>query len=151
MSVSSFVTSQNRSLGRDTTTVQRPWNAHWRHQESMHRPAARGQESEAGSPDVLKMVLLILPDHLGSRWRSWRRSGRGSLRKIGRQHSSSRHLKHSRCWWHSSFSSGIPGGGRTCVTVAPTITDNRGNGAALNKLMTTKFPASALPWNCLAT
>ena len=33
----------------------------------------------------------------------------------------------------------IPGRGRTDVTVAPTITDNRGNGAALNKL-----PASAL-------
>ena len=30
------------------------------------------------------------------------------------------------------------------VRIAPTLTDNRGNGAALNKLMTTKFPASAL-------
>ena len=30
------------------------------------------------------------------------------------------------------------------VTVAPTWTDNRGNGSALNKLMTTKFPASAV-------
>ena len=53
---------------------------------------------EAGSPDVL-------PGHLGSRWRWWRRTGRGSLRKIERQHSSSRHLKHSQYWWHSSFSS----------------------------------------------
>ena len=26
----------------------------------------------------------------------------------------------------------------------PTITDNRGNGALLNKLMSTKFPASAV-------
>ena len=33
---------------------------------------------------------------------------------------------------------------RTRVTIAPTLTDNRENGAALNKLMTTKFPASAL-------
>ena len=38
----------------------------------------------------------------------------------------------------------VAGGARTRVRVAPTITDNRGNGAALNKLMTTKFPASAL-------
>ena len=30
------------------------------------------------------------------------------------------------------------------VRIAPALTDNRGNGAALNKLMTTKFPASAL-------
>ena len=37
-----------------------------------------------------------------------------------------------------------PGGSRTRVRIAPTLTDNRGNGAALNKLMTTKFPASAL-------
>ena len=34
--------------------------------------------------------------------------------------------------------------GRATVTIAPTITNNRENGAALNKLMTTKFPASAL-------
>ena len=32
----------------------------------------------------------------------------------------------------------------TKVTVAPTWTDNRGNGSALNKLMTTRFPASAV-------
>ena len=37
-----------------------------------------------------------------------------------------------------------PGGSRTRVRIAPTLTHNRGNGAALNKLMTTKFPASAL-------
>ena len=30
------------------------------------------------------------------------------------------------------------------VTVVPSLTDNRGNGALLNKLMTTKFPASAV-------
>ena len=28
--------------------------------------------------------------------------------------------------------------------MVPSLTDNRGNGALLNKLMTTKFPASAL-------
>ena len=33
---------------------------------------------------------------------------------------------------------------RTRVQVLPTWTDNRGNGSALNKLMTTKFPSSAL-------
>ena len=33
---------------------------------------------------------------------------------------------------------------RTRVTVAPTWTDNRGNGAALNKLMSTKYPVSAV-------
>ena len=33
---------------------------------------------------------------------------------------------------------------RTRVQVAPTWTDNRGNDSALNKLMTTKFPSSAL-------
>ena len=37
-----------------------------------------------------------------------------------------------------------PGRTKTRVTIAPSLTDNRGNGAALNKLMTTKFPASAL-------
>ena len=37
-----------------------------------------------------------------------------------------------------------PGEGRSRVKIAPTITDNRGNGSALNKLVTTKFPASAL-------
>ena len=34
-----------------------------------------------------------------------------------------------------------PASGKKKVTVAPTWTDNRGNGSALNKLMTTKFPA----------
>ena len=33
---------------------------------------------------------------------------------------------------------------RSKIMVAPTWTDNRGNGSALNKLMTTKFPASAV-------
>ena len=37
-----------------------------------------------------------------------------------------------------------PESGKKKVTVAPTWTDNRGNGSALNKLMTTKFPASAV-------
>ena len=37
-----------------------------------------------------------------------------------------------------------PGRTKTRVAIAPSLTDNRGNGAALNKLMTTKFPASAL-------
>ena len=32
----------------------------------------------------------------------------------------------------------------TRVTLVPTYTENRGNGAALNKLMSTKFPATAL-------
>ena len=32
----------------------------------------------------------------------------------------------------------------TRVQIVPTITDNRGNGALLNKLMSTKFPASAV-------
>ena len=33
---------------------------------------------------------------------------------------------------------------RTKVQVAPTWTDNRGNGSALNKLMTSRYPASAV-------
>ena len=37
-----------------------------------------------------------------------------------------------------------PGRSKERVRIAPTLTDNRGNGAALNKLMTTKFLASAL-------
>ena len=37
-----------------------------------------------------------------------------------------------------------PESGKKKVTVAPTWTDNRGNGSALNKLMTTKFPACAV-------
>ena len=32
----------------------------------------------------------------------------------------------------------------TRVLIAPSITDNRGNGAALNKLMSTRFPSSAV-------
>ena len=36
-----------------------------------------------------------------------------------------------------------PRGCQTKVKIAPTITDNRGNGAPLKKLMTTTFPASA--------
>ena len=30
------------------------------------------------------------------------------------------------------------------VLIVPSITDNRGNGAALNKLMSTRFPSSAV-------
>ena len=33
---------------------------------------------------------------------------------------------------------------RSSIRIVPTTTDNRGNGAALNKLMTTKYPASAV-------
>ena len=36
-----------------------------------------------------------------------------------------------------------PGRSKERVRIAPTLTDNRGNGAALNQLMTTKFLASA--------
>ena len=35
-------------------------------------------------------------------------------------------------------------GSLTKVSVVPTVTDNRGNGAALNKLMSTRFPSSAI-------
>ena len=38
----------------------------------------------------------------------------------------------------------VPGSGRSRFRVVPTTTDNRGNGAALKKLMTTKYPASAV-------
>ena len=37
-----------------------------------------------------------------------------------------------------------PGTHQTKVLIAPSLTDNRGNGAVLNKLMTTKFPTSAV-------
>ena len=37
-----------------------------------------------------------------------------------------------------------PGGKKTRVQVVPTWTDNRGNGSVLNKLMTTRYPASAV-------
>ena len=33
---------------------------------------------------------------------------------------------------------------RSSIRIVPTMTDNRGNGAALNKLMTTRYPASAV-------
>ena len=33
---------------------------------------------------------------------------------------------------------------RSSIRIVPTTTDNRGNGAALNKMMTTKYPASAV-------
>ena len=33
---------------------------------------------------------------------------------------------------------------RSSIRIVPTTTDNRGNGAALNKLMTTRYPASAV-------
>ena len=36
------------------------------------------------------------------------------------------------------------GRNRSSIRIVPTTTDNRGNGAALNKLMTTKYPASAV-------
>ena len=38
----------------------------------------------------------------------------------------------------------VPRSGRCRIRVVPTTTDNRGNGAALNKLMTTRYPASAV-------
>ena len=37
-----------------------------------------------------------------------------------------------------------PGREKKRVVIAPSLTDNRGNGALLNKLMTTRFPAMAL-------
>ena len=43
-----------------------------------------------------------------------------------------------------AFYGNNPSEGGTKVQVMPTRTDNRGNGAALNKLMTTRYPASAL-------
>ena len=42
------------------------------------------------------------------------------------------------------FHGEIPAPHRSRVLVAPTWTDNHGNGAALNKLLTTRFPASAV-------
>ena len=37
-----------------------------------------------------------------------------------------------------------PQGNRSSIRIVPTTTDNRGNGAALNNLMTTQYPASAV-------
>ena len=42
------------------------------------------------------------------------------------------------------FFGDTPGTGCTRVQVEPTWTDNRGNGSALNKLMSTRFPSSAV-------
>ena len=39
---------------------------------------------------------------------------------------------------------GEPRRNRSSIRIVPTTTDNRGNGAALNKLMTTRYPASAV-------
>ena len=54
--------------------------------------------------------------------------GRGSSRRVGAHHLSFQLWRRSR---------------RSRVLVVPTWTDNRGNGAALNRLMT-RFPASAV-------
>ena len=37
-----------------------------------------------------------------------------------------------------------PRADRSSIRIVPTTTDNRGNGAALNMMMTTRFPASAV-------
>ena len=42
------------------------------------------------------------------------------------------------------FATRQPEGQRSRVTILPTWTDNRGNGSVLNKLMTTRYPSSAL-------
>ena len=42
------------------------------------------------------------------------------------------------------FEARQPEGQRSRVTILPTWTDNRGNGSVLNKLMTTRYPSSAL-------
>ena len=42
------------------------------------------------------------------------------------------------------FAAPQPDGQKRRVTILPTWTDNRGNGSALNKVMTTRYPSSAL-------
>ena len=37
-----------------------------------------------------------------------------------------------------------PSRNRSSIRIVPTTADNQGNGAALNKLMTTRYPASAV-------
>ena len=43
-----------------------------------------------------------------------------------------------------SFYPSLPSGARTKIVLVPSITDNRGNGSRLNKLMTDRYPLSAL-------
>ena len=73
-----------------------------------------------------RMVPLILPDHLGSRWRSWR-TGRWLFAKDRKAALVISTLETLVVLVAFKLQFGeIPGGGRTNVTVAPTITDNRG-------------------------
>ena len=46
--------------------------------------------------------------------------------------------------WKRSENGEDPPMHRSRITVAPTVTDNRGNAAARNKLMTSKYPSSAI-------
>ena len=43
-----------------------------------------------------------------------------------------------------AFYPSLPSGARTKIVLVPSVTDNRGNGSLLNKLMTSRYPLSAL-------
>ena len=87
-------------------------------------------------------VLRILS---GSRKKSGRRTSRGCLRKKGKASRVIATLEALATLLavRAFFPLADPAR-RTRLLVVPSYTDNRGNGALLNKLMSSKFPLSAL-------
>ena len=130
-----------RALG--TTTVQSRWKAQRWHHEWTRRQAARGQESEAGSRTEDGKI-----DVRRSRWFSLELNeeewpwvyawGRKPALIISTLESLAVLVALKLLYGETTRKR------HTRVQIVPAITDNRGNGALLNKLMSTKFPASAV-------
>ena len=105
-----------------------------------------GLGSVDGSQQKVPTGDQILRALSGSRKKSIQRTSRGCLRKKAKRRGS---YPRSRLWRSSSRS--VPSSllqilhREKRLVVVPSYTDNRGNGALLNKLMSCKFPALSAP------
>ena len=107
----------------------------------MVRPAQRGQALEIGTHRSTRLVRSMSGCRDGFRWRSQKKNGPGSLKKkVPKQRSSYVPSKLAVVVALKVFCGEVPRTSRSRIRIVPTTTDNRGNGADLNQLMTTKVP-----------
>ena len=116
-----------------------------RRRELMRRLQTSGQESAGGSRWKGKTDGLTLRARTGSQRRSGRRTSRGCSSETGKQRGVIATLEAlAMLLAIRAFFPNAQEAKRTKLVVIPSYTDNRGNGALLNKLMSSKYPLSAL-------
>ena len=144
MSLSSSGICLSNLQPRDTASAQQYFSRRPQLHVSMHTRHPLGQESGDGSRGSAPMESQTNGTPLGLVTILRPMSGRGCAQNQESQLLISTLEGLAVLMAIKLFYGDNPQEHQPRVLVVPTWTDNRGNGSALNKLMTTKFPASAV-------